>query len=447
MNLKPALSHKALTILVVSLVLGLISVIAAVVVIGIGGSFGGGDSNQVAEQGASQGGAFASTPTPTTSFRPTLPPIPTLPPVAKPSNLAPSLLPTAKPTAGVTAAPMALVFEEFNFLLMGDVPYTPNDALVLPVQMREIQQMLNDQLQDPDLSQSLFIMHVGDIQMGFRTDCVESRFISMLSIIEYYSPIPFLLIQGDNDWNDCPKPDEAKVFFDTSFIGHETFWLDRPFPLQNGTTIPGFSLPSSFRRQAGVQENFAMDHEGILFVCVNLIELDSMSQTEFDTVIASDVQWVADAIDSFFQTYGYTPRAMILLGHPLRRPNIRPFFDALQPIFYEEAWLVKGDVREGMDFPVVYMHGDGHNYDVDIRMQEYTELNWADFFDIQCDKGGNAPPMMIEFRGSNKPPLTQERSDQYVISDRNGEGIIRFDRRGGLYDNPRSPDSRYPWPN
>jgi hypothetical protein len=119
---------------------------------------------------------------------------------------------------------------------MGDTPYVPKDRDLLLHQMKEIRDMVDDQLADPSLSQSLFVMHVGDIQHGKKTNCVEEFFTRMYLDIKYESPLPFLLLVGDNDWNDCPDPTAAKKISDDLFIGLENYWLDWVFE-QNFTNV------------------------------------------------------------------------------------------------------------------------------------------------------------------------------------------------------------------
>jgi len=472
------ISRKKAIIFGVGLTVAIAALVTAVVLVTGGSDVGGGSGNggTTAQSSAGDGGDGGSdTASPTnlrvadTTMLPTFAPtnaFPTIPATGTPTTLEPTNIPTSAPTPEG-------YYENFNFILMGDTPYVPKDRDLLLQQMQEIRDMVDDQLADPSLSQSLFVMHVGDIQHGKKTNCVEEFFTRMYLDIKYESPLPFLLLVGDNDWNDCPNPAAAKKISDDLFIGlAETHWLDWVFE-QNFTNVEevtkyiantttevtvmenvtrtdvtrrSIALPDTFQRMEAMPENWVIDKSGILIISVMLVQLTSVSDNEFMVTIDQQVKWVMDNINKFKDTYGETPRALVMLGHPMRRDNIRPFFNKLEPYFYDPGWLLKGDVLPGMDFPVLYFHGDGHNWEVDTRLQLYDELNWELFYDVMCDMGGKAPPITLEFRGSDDAPFVQERTDQFIIPDKNGEGIIRIDRRGGTYNEARVYEQRYPWP-
>uniref|UniRef100_A0A7S2ULA0 Calcineurin-like phosphoesterase domain-containing protein n=1 Tax=Attheya septentrionalis TaxID=420275 RepID=A0A7S2ULA0_9STRA len=529
------ISRKKLVRIGVGVVIGIIVVVAGIYAIsangGSGGSGGSGDdggdgttsSSVGADEDTVAGNTGTSAPTnlrvPETTKLPTFAPT-TIAPIENPTTLAPTFKPTGAPTGEGH-------YEKFNFLLMGDTPYVPKDEKNLHLQFQEIRDMVDDQLADPSLSQSLFVMHVGDIQLGKKTNCEDVYFHMMQRMVTQLSPIPVLVILGDNDSNDCDNSNKAKKIFDSLFIGLEDHWLDWVFHqnftnleevtrLENVTTwknvtqlvtvttqVPvsetvsvtlgnmtnienitttknvtstkpvttmealtkteqvvrlenvtrthvterSVSLPPSFDRMDDMPQNWAMDKSGVLMLSVDLIQLNHVNDNKFTNIIDKNVQWTMDKIYAFNETHAHMPRAIILFGHPIRKSHVRPYFEKLNTYFYQEPGpLVRGGMLPGMDFPVVYMHGDGHNWDVDTRLQESSTLNWRLFYDIMCDQGGNAPPLIIEIRGTEDPPFIQERKDQFVISDRFGQGLIRFDRRGGTYTDWLVYEDRYPWP-
>eukprot|EP00978_Attheya_sp_CCMP212_P026424 scaffold86880_cov51-Attheya_sp.AAC.2 len=418
---------KIIVAIVVSVTLMAVAGTLAFVFVSKGDGGGGGDGSS-AQSNQSSGNGGSSTGSSATA-------LPTLIQATSPPTIKVTTDPTASPAVKQTAAPTVKNFKEFNFILMGDTPYTNKDRFVLQNQLFEIGKMVDDQNANPDLPKTRFIMHVGDIQIGKNTDCVESEFTEMQQDIINFSPLPFLLIQGDNDWNDCPNPAQAKLYHDAKFIGIET-----DLKLYKTTADRSYDLPSTFQRYPYIKDNFSMDVEGVLMLSVNLIEVDSMTQNQFDSILQRDAAWTTSSIQNYINKYGEQPRAVIIFGHPMRRQNIRSYFETIAPFFH---WPTGGTKY---DCPVVYVHGDGHNWLVDTQLQAIDELYWENFWDIQCDQGGHAAPLTFEFRGSNDPPFTLLRFDQFVIKDGNGEGIIRIDRRGGLYAEQKVFDPRYPWP-
>eukprot|EP00587_Corethron_hystrix_P015966 CAMPEP_0113321870 /NCGR_PEP_ID=MMETSP0010_2-20120614/15207_1 /TAXON_ID=216773 ORGANISM="Corethron hystrix, Strain 308" /NCGR_SAMPLE_ID=MMETSP0010_2 /ASSEMBLY_ACC=CAM_ASM_000155 /LENGTH=87 /DNA_ID=CAMNT_0000180141 /DNA_START=659 /DNA_END=919 /DNA_ORIENTATION=+ /assembly_acc=CAM_ASM_000155 len=87
------------------------------------------------------------------------------------------------------------------------MPYTHEDEEMLPVQLRNLRKAGGE-----------FLVHVGDIidQKKKRKDkslvCPEERY-EMVSNILRKAPIKTFILPGDNDWNDCPYPDEAMTYW------------------------------------------------------------------------------------------------------------------------------------------------------------------------------------------------------------------------------------------
>jgi hypothetical protein len=95
------------------------------------------------------------------------------------------------------------------------------------------------------------------------------------------------------------------------------------------------------------------------------------------------------------------------------------------------------NITHRADLPVVYLHGDGHDWDVDIKLSH--QLHWRHFRDIQVDQGGIADPVIVEFAAQvdGKMKALKEENDLQLVL---GKGLIRLDRQGGLYDNPKDVD-------
>jgi hypothetical protein len=232
------ISRKKLVRVGVGVVIGIIVLVAGIFALSASGGSGddGGDtltSSSVGGDGDTVAGN-TGTSAPTNLRVAATTQLPTFAPTTiAPSEIPTTLAPTFKPTDAPTGEGY---YEKFNFLLMGDTPYVPKDEKNLYLQFQEIRDMVDDQLADPSLSQSLFVMHVGDIQFGKKTNCEDVYFHSMKHTVTHLSPIPVLVILGDNDSNDCDNSAKAKKIFDSLFIGIEDHWLDWVFH-QNITNL------------------------------------------------------------------------------------------------------------------------------------------------------------------------------------------------------------------
>ena len=118
-----------------------------------------------------------------------------------------------------------------------------------------------------------------------------------------------------------------------------------------------------------------------------------------------NMEWVASNIESHFQTYEI--RGVVIFGHALRSPNTRPLFDFIATYFTTQQ------TESGRhQIPVMYIHGDGHNFDIDTKIQH--QFKWYNFVDIQVDQGGLAEPMIIDVA----PSSSTSSKDTKTVTDK-----------------------------
>ena len=75
------------------------------------------------------------------------------------------------------------------------------------------------------------------------------------------------------------------------------------------------------------------------------------------------------------------------------------------------------------NIPVIYIHGNGHKWRISQPNNSYEN-----FWRVQVDQGGHAPPIKVTVGGTRGDEVMQENDDQFLLDD-----FIRLDRRGGLY--------------
>lgn len=73
---------------------------------------------------------------------------------------------------------------------------------------------------------SAFAVHVGDFQRWQGTKCSKNKYTDFRTTL-LKSPVPMLVLAGDNDYLDCPNKEEARGYFLEMFSTMEKNWNDR----------------------------------------------------------------------------------------------------------------------------------------------------------------------------------------------------------------------------
>ena len=292
----------------------------------------------------------------------------------------------------------------FGFYMMGDTPYSDWEEVMLGAQIANITSNRPDH--------TVFTIHVGDIQKVTRSNC-ERAYYKKIQRTLRQNALPTLIIPGDNDWYDCESREDSWNLFQEHFSGMEKYWYDR---LPQG--VPRMKI----RRWESHPEYFVMQHEGILFVSIHLIHANPKNEPEgvFDERVRRSIEWVNRNVQDYFERYSI--RGVILFGHSLRSPYTRPFFEGIVGSFINDT--------QKEDIPVLYLHGDGHDWRIDTKFSH--QLHWKYYHDVQVDQGGLADPCLVEIApqiDGKLVPLEKEHDNQFLF----GKGLFRIDRQRGRY--------------
>ncbi len=84
-----------------------------------------------------------------------------------------------------------------QFLVFGDMPYTPVDEALLSAPDGQLYQAVQ---QTPHL----FVAHVGDMKSG-ATPCTDELLQGNYAMLDALSEKPLVYTPGDNDWTDCDR--------------------------------------------------------------------------------------------------------------------------------------------------------------------------------------------------------------------------------------------------
>ena len=243
------------------------------------------------------------------------------------------------------------------FYAMGDVPYVDAEDKLLPQQIAAI---------PPDAQ---FLVHLGDIKDG-ATPCDEVIYEKVAGMLAK-SNVPTFVIPGDNEWNDCQKPEQGWKYWQKYFRRFDQRWKH------------DFQLSRSKQHD----ENFIFIHRQVLFVGLNLVGGRVHDPQEWKSRHRDNLNWTRAAI----LQHGKQVHAMVILGHANPQMNHDDFF--------------KPFVQEALKFtkPILYLHGDGHRWIHDRPWEAKNILR------VQVDQGGKAPPLKITIRNDPQNPFQFDR--------------------------------------
>ena len=231
--------------------------------------------------------------------------------------------------------------ETWRFALIGDVPYTPYERQELPKLLSHIAAQPVD-----------FVAHVGDIKRS-NDRCDDALYADRRSLFDA-SPLPFVLVPGDNEWADCDRliagafnPEERLARL------REFFWPDHLSLGQRRLTL---------ERQPGpYPEHTRFRHGPVLFVTLNLpggnnnFGVNEPGSREYRRRNPHVIGWLRD---SFTLARQEKLRGVVLLFQA--NPGFRHFAQGQGHRGYREFLEALRHEVEQFAGRVVAVHGDTH---------------------------------------------------------------------------------------
>jgi hypothetical protein len=263
-----------------------------------------------------------------------------------------------EPPQTVGTIQQAVTAPTVAFYAMGDVPYAPEEDLLLPKQIANLP------------ADGRFLIHVGDIKNG-TTPCDESIYTKVAAMLGK-SKLPTFIIPGDNEWNDCENPAQGWKYWQKHFNNFDTKW----------------KYDFVVSRQKVRNENFTFRLDGVLFIGINLVGGRVHDAMEWKTRHAQNITWIESTLKSNHEKF----HAIVLFGHAHPMINHNDFFTPLLPIV------------KTTNVPLLYLHGDGHKWIQDKPLG--TDLITR----VQVDQGGIAPPVKIT--------VTRNRNEPFIFTRR-----------------------------
>lgn len=243
------------------------------------------------------------------------------------------------------------------FSVMGDVPRSETEKVILQEQIRQHNQQ----------SPSQFVFHVGDIKSG-ESPCDEDNYALVAEYLKQLT-VPVFIIPGDNEWNDCKFPSQAWNYWIKYFMDFDQNW----------------EVPFEVQRQQNYPVNSAFVQNDILFIALNLVGGRIHDQKEWDNMLQKAVAWVNQQLQ----------RKGIVAAIILAQANL----DDKHKLFTDQFL----QLVELFERPVLLIHGDGHCwlYDDPWQVPNLTR--------IQVDKGGIADPLQVTVSGNTNKKFKFER--------------------------------------
>lgn len=246
-----------------------------------------------------------------------------------------------------------------RFCAMGDLPYVMSEWQLLEEQVRELPDDID------------FVVHLGDIKRGV-LPCFEPNYKRVAEILGK-SKSPAFIVLGDNEWNDCLRPEVGLTYWKRHLLRLDERW-------KHGLNVS---------HDATRDENFAFVKKGVLVIGINLVGGRILDKDEWKARHKGNARWIEQSLEAAKRNGKIT--SMVILGHA------RPTKD------HDDFFKPFAKIADDFDKPVLYLHGDGHSWEVkkDFKKKNITR--------VQVDQGAKGPPVLITVETSGKKPFDFDR--------------------------------------
>ena len=248
----------------------------------------------------------------------------------------------------------------FSFVAIGDIPYNDEQIARFTQSLKHISAM-----------DAAFVLHVGDIKSS-KEPCDESVYAHRANLYNQ-SALPFILLVGDNEFNDCDDPTAAIGHFRQYFCADGNSLGQRRIPLERQPAIqPEHAYP----------EHVRWAHEGIHFLGLNVVGSDNNlgNPEEWKARTDAGLAWLKRG---FEQAKAENAAALVVAIHA------NPFGDAPYPESYAPIMTTLEAEAKAFGKPVLFMHGDTHYFRWDIP--------------FKGDRGASTNLSRLEVFGSPNP--------------------------------------------
>jgi hypothetical protein len=239
-----------------------------------------------------------------------------------------------------------IVSRAFDFALIGDVPYTPE----------QITNLYPNMIAALNRERLAFVVHDGDIKAG-GTPCNDKVFEDRLRDFQSFKH-PLIYLFGDNEWTDCGAPTNK-------FDPNERLQKLREMFASGDDSLGKKKLRLTRQNidaaHAKFRENVRWSRANVLFVGLNVPGANNnYGKPEFAERNAANLAWIKEA---FALARRNQSRAVMLILQANPFPE-RGSTNRMHAGFRSMFELIE---QETITFkkPVVLVHGDTHYFRID----------------------------------------------------------------------------------
>lgn len=213
--------------------------------------------------------------------------------------------------------------EFVSFYVMGDGPYGTRGRDIFSSQLQRLERR-------PE-----FMIHLGDTHER-QKDCNLDHYDEAANMMLDNVNVPTFVLPGETDWYECNDKTAAWNKWSERFLKFHENW-------QHSLDV---------KHQEERLENFSFVHKGVLFVGLHVLDATVDDWEEWDKQVRDDAVWLKEQCEAHGQDVG----AVVLLCHAhAHSRRYKEFHDEL---------LIQANA---LDKPMLYLHGDTHNFLVDHR--------------------------------------------------------------------------------
>ncbi|WP_249319354.1 hypothetical protein [Pseudoalteromonas sp. BDTF-M6] len=235
-----------------------------------------------------------------------------------------------------------------QFLVFGDMPYTPIDEALLSAPNGRLYQAVQ---QTPHL----FVAHVGDLKSG-SLPCTDDLLQKNYSLLSHLTSSPLVYTPGDNDWTDCDR-----AALEPRFDELERLAYIRTHFAQSELTLP------DYHRQKEQVENQAWRIDDVQYLTLHVVGTNNgraqVLKSEPQAALAAaqkrdnnNMQWLASQLEAQVSAAVIFMQADIYEANNYGEPctqELQQNCDALAPYRQHLDALA-----EQVAFPILLVHGD-----------------------------------------------------------------------------------------
>jgi len=186
-----------------------------------------------------------------------------------------------------------------------------------------------------DAGDAAFVLHAGDIlkggNVGESKRCTSYAYNSRKDL--FNNATNFLVVPGDNDWNECYGYDLYSNTDPTRELWRATFSdVTSPFN-QFRADFPGGGRPFIYRK-SGNPEMFFFEHNAIAFFGLNRVSFKRISYISDIATVDLNAEWIEERLSLDIGTCSY--ESIVILAQALLKPivydKVDTYFEACGPL-------------------------------------------------------------------------------------------------------------------